>query len=125
VPYQDYRAGQPKVQRLQRVRALREDQTDAERALWQRLRSRQIDGYKFRRQHEFGGFVLDFFCVSAKLAVELDGGQHLSEEGLARDARRSAFLEANGIRVLRFTNTQVLGDSDAVLEAIARDLQDR
>jgi very-short-patch-repair endonuclease len=114
----DYRAGEIKVHRLTAVRKLRADQTDAERLLWQRLRASQLAGHKFRRQHEFGGYVLDFYCVAAKLAVEVDGGQHLTAEGLLRDAQRSHFLELHGIRVLRLTNTQVLVEIELVLDGI-------
>jgi very-short-patch-repair endonuclease len=107
-----------RVHQKARVRELRKSQTDAERLLWQRIRAGQLNGYKFRRQHEFGGYVLDFYCASARLAVELDGGQHLTDEGLARDAERTRFLERNGLCVLRFTNTEVMQELDAVLEAI-------
>jgi very-short-patch-repair endonuclease len=117
-----YRAGDLRVRGWNRVTELRHDSTDAERALWRLLRGRQLAGRKFRRQHEFGGFVLDFFCADAHLAIEVDGGQHLTEEGVARDLERTRFLEANGIRVLRFTNTQVLSEIDAVGEAILREL---
>jgi very-short-patch-repair endonuclease len=66
--------------------------------------------------------VLDLYCADAHLAIEVDGGQHLTEEGVARDLERTRFLEANSIRVLRFTNTQVLTETDAVGEAILREL---
>jgi adenine-specific DNA-methyltransferase len=79
------------------------------------LRAGQLGGNKFRRQHEYGGFILDFFCDSEKLAIDLDGGQHLLDEGIARDIERTAFLEANGIRVLRFTNVEVLTEIAAAL----------
>ena len=114
----NYRATDRRVRSPQRVTALRREATDAERMLWSRLRASQVNSYKFRRQHEFGGFVLDFFCASAELAIEVDGGQLVSEEGLARDAERTRFLAANGIRVVRFTNTEVLAELDAVLERI-------
>ncbi len=104
------------------ARQLRRHQTDAERVLWQRLRDRQLGGRKFRRQYEFGEFILDFYCPSAKLAIEVDGGQHYSEIVAARDLERTRCLEANGMRVLRFTNTEVLGQTEAVLEAILREL---
>src|ERR1700687_3976342 len=120
-----YRATDLRVRRLPRVRTLRGESTDAERALWNRLRARQLGGYKFRRQHEFGGFILDFFCVSAKLAIEVDGGQHFSREESARDSESTAFLEANGIRVLRFTNVEVLREIGSVGEAILLALQQR
>jgi adenine-specific DNA-methyltransferase len=120
----NYRAADFKVRRLQRVRSLRRESTDAERAMWKLLRAGQIGGYKFRRQHEFSGFILDFFCASEKLAVEVDGSQHFSEDGAARDRdmERTAFLEANGIRVLRFTNVEVLTHIDLVGEVILREL---
>jgi very-short-patch-repair endonuclease len=119
----DYRAGRKTVQHKDRIRRLRRDQTDAERILWQRLRASQLAGFKFRRQHEFGGFILDFYCPTAKLAVELDGGQHLSASGLAYDTERSRILQSSGIRIVRFTNTAVLAEIDAVLEAIAVELR--
>src|ERR1700720_3121786 len=100
----NYRAGDLRVRRLPRVRVLRSEATDAERALWKRLRGSQLVNHKFRRQHEFGGFILDFFCPSKMVAIEVDGGQHFSDDGFARDEQRTTFLEANGIRVLRVTN---------------------
>jgi very-short-patch-repair endonuclease len=117
-----YRAGDLKVRRLSRVRSLRKESTDAERAVWKLLRGSQLGGHKFRRQHEFGGFILDFFCASKKLVVEVDGSQHFTEYGAARDVERTAFLEANGIRVLRFNNVEVLTHIDVVGEVILREL---
>ena len=113
------------MRRINRIRELRRESTDAEHLLWRLLRGRQLAGHKFRRQHEFGGFVLDFFCADAHLAIEVDGGQHFSEEGAARDHERTQFLEANGIRVLRFTNTEILSELGAVGEAILRELTTR
>ena len=120
-----YRATDLRVRAWKRVSELRREATDAERSLWKLLRGRQLAGHKFRRQHEFGGFVLDFYCAEVRLAIEVDGGQHFSEEGAARDDERTRFLEANGIRVLRFTNTEVLHELDAVGEAILRELTSR
>ena len=120
-----YRATDLRVRSRKRVAELRREGTEAERALWRLLRGRQLAGHKFRRQHEFGGFVLDFFCADAHLAIEVDGGQHFSEEGAARDHERTQFLEANGIRVLRFTNTEILSELGAVGEAILRELTTR
>ena len=101
-----------------RVRQLRTNATDAERLLWQRLRSRQLAGYKFRRQHPIGMFFADFACIEARLVVELDGGQHATPEGLLSDERRSATLATQGYLVLRFWNHDVLQQTDVVWESI-------
>jgi very-short-patch-repair endonuclease len=103
--------------RLQR--ALRHNMTEAEKALWQRLRGKQLSGYKFRRQHPFGDFVLDFVCLEAKLVIEVDGGQHVESNA---DLVRDAALESAGFRVLRFWNNQVLGELDAVVEKVWAEL---
>lgn len=105
-----------------RARQLRREQTDAEQTLWARLRDRQLCGAKFRRQHPIGPFVTDFCCPKRKLVVELDGGQHAEE--IAADQKRSRFLEAQGYRVLRFWNNDVLSDTASVLERIAEVLGD-
>ncbi len=98
---------------------LRKQPTDAERVLWRRLRGEQLNA-KFRRQHPFRCYVLDFVCVEQRLVVEIDGGQHLDS---ARDIERDAMLKDAGFRVLRFWNNQVLREMDAVLEAIAGELR--
>jgi very-short-patch-repair endonuclease len=104
-------------------RRLRNAPTDAERALWQRLRGRQLCGCKFRRQHPFGDYILDFVCLERKLVIELDGGQHA--DSIATDEVRSEFLEHAGFMVLRFWNNHVFSEMDSVLEciwsALARD----
>ncbi|KSB87303.1 hypothetical protein AS593_22875 [Caulobacter vibrioides] len=89
------------------ARRLRRDQADAERLLWSVLRGRRLDGFKFRRQVPIDRYVADFLCVEAKLIVELDGGQHATDEGRAYDAARSQALEACGYIVLRFWNDAV------------------
>jgi very-short-patch-repair endonuclease len=93
---------------------LRTQPTDAERLLWQKLRGEQL-GVKFRRQHPYLDYVLDFVCIDRKLVIEVDGGQHLESE---RDRPRDRDLEAAGFKVLRFWNNDVLGQIDAVLEKI-------
>ncbi len=103
-------------------RKFRGDPTEAETRLWSRLRRKQLDGHRFRRQVPLGPYVVDFLCLSARLVVELDGGQHASE-GI-RDARRTAWLESQGFRVARFWNHDVLGNTDAVVEAISNVLRD-
>ncbi|MBL8450692.1 MAG: endonuclease domain-containing protein [Dechloromonas sp.] len=102
-------------------RDLRKNPTDAERCLWQRLRSGQLAGFRFRRQHPFDGYVLDFVCLERRLVVEVDGGQHLECE---RDRLRDARLRSAGFRILRYWNNQVLEETDAVVEAIWRVLTD-
>ncbi|WP_374090952.1 DUF559 domain-containing protein [Methylomicrobium lacus] len=102
------------------ARQLRQQSTDAEQWLWQALRDRRMAGMKFRRQHPINPYVLDFYCHELKLAIELDGGQHNSDPGRARDRQRSRFLEQQGIRILRFWNNQVFQEAESVLEAIFR-----
>ena len=97
-----------------RARQLRQSPPDAERALWQDLRDRQILGHKFRRQHPVGRYFADFACIEAMLIVELDGGQHFSPEGMAADNRRTAELNKLGYHVLRFTDREVLLEREAV-----------
>ncbi len=94
--------------------------TVAERRLWAKLRDRQVDGHKFRRQHPLGPYVLDFFCEGSKLVIEIDGGQHA--EMAARDAVRTAWLAKHGCRVIRSWNNDVLLNIDGVLEAIRLEL---
>jgi very-short-patch-repair endonuclease len=99
-------------------RDLRARSTDAERALWRALRVR-LPAIKIRRQHGFGPYVVDFYVASARLVIELDGGQHYEPEAQITDARRTAWLEARGLRVLRFTNREVTTELESVLSVIA------
>jgi very-short-patch-repair endonuclease len=103
--------------RVTTARKLRRDQTDAERVLWFRLRDWRLNGMKFRRQMPIKSYVVDFCCESARLVVEIDGGQHVERN--AEDARRTADLEAYGYLVLRFWNDDVLRNIDGVVETIA------
>ena len=89
-------------------RSLRRRSTDAERALWRAIRDRQLLGIKFRRQHSVHPYILDFYRAEHNLAVELDGGQHLTPEGLAADAIRAQILANRGIRCLLFTGSKRL-----------------
>lgn len=100
-----------------RARTLRRHQTDAEKMLRQKLRSRQLHGYKFRRQVAKGPYIVDFVCESAMMIVELDGGQHTAMAEY--DARRTGYLQRKGYQVVRFWNDQVLLEVDAVLESLA------
>ena len=101
-----------------RARELRCNQTDAEKRLWRFLRQRQIDGFRFRRQHPIGEYIVDFVCLQAKLIVEVDGGQH-AEGLLAYDHRRDSWLVSRGFCVLRIWNAEVFKDLDGVLRRIA------
>jgi very-short-patch-repair endonuclease len=98
------------------AKALRESMTDAERALWYRLRGGRLDGLKFRRQHPVPPYVVDFFCQKAGLVVELDGSQHTQEA----DATRTAALEGQGLLVLRFWDNEALNNIEGMLEQILR-----
>jgi very-short-patch-repair endonuclease len=111
-----------KIRTENRPRALRNAPTDVEARLWQRLRGRQIENCKFRRQHPFGDYILDFVCLERKIVVELDGGQHAHASGY--DGKRSRLLEQAGYVVLRFWNNEALENMEGVLEAILRALQD-
>jgi very-short-patch-repair endonuclease len=104
-------------------RQLRNAPTDAERALWQRLRGRQVDDAKFRRQHPFDDYILDFVCLERRIVIELDGGQHA--EAVAYDTKRTAELEKAGFVVLRFWNNEIFENMDGVLEVIWTTLQAR
>jgi adenine-specific DNA-methyltransferase len=97
--------------------------TPAERILWRHLRGRRFDGLKFRRQHPVGPFYADFACHECRLVVELDGESHLDDD--YRDDRRTAWLDEHGWVVLRFWNTQVFDELDAVLDFVYRICQER
>jgi adenine-specific DNA-methyltransferase len=107
------------------ARQMRSEQTDAERKMWLLLRDRKLSGFKFRRQHPIGGYIVDFICIRAKLVVELDGGQHTDPEQLKYDARRTQRLSDLGIRVLRFDDREVFLNESGVLEAIYAALIER
>ena len=96
------------------ARRLRRDSTDAEKLLWQRLRSRQLGGFKFRRQVTIGPFIADFACIECKLIVEADGGQH----NKGADEVRTSFLTTRGYHVMRFWNHDIFHNLEGVLEMI-------
>ena len=107
---------------MHRARQLRKQSTDAERLLWRHLRSRQLNGYKFRRQQPIGRFILDFVCFERRFVVELDGGHHNDGQQGIHDAERSKWLEQQGYRVVRFWDHDVLKEIEIVKEAILRAL---
>jgi very-short-patch-repair endonuclease len=99
-----------------RARQLRQRSTAAERLLWESLRGRALEGAKFRRQHPIGPYVVDFYCLEARLVIEADGGHHLARR--RRDRLRDAYLRRAGLTILRFSNDQILADTDAVIARI-------
>jgi very-short-patch-repair endonuclease len=92
--------------------------TDAEKALWSKLRGKQLKGALFYRQKPIGRFIVDFYCAKAQLIIELDGGQHYTREGKAKDERRDVYMESLGLRVLRFSDREVLTNPRGVMEKI-------
>jgi very-short-patch-repair endonuclease len=108
--------GHVTTESTQFARTLRHNQTDTERELWHLLRRSELAGYKFRRQVPLGPYIADFVCLSARLIVELDGGQH--GEQIPHDSERTKWLEAQNFLVLRFWNNQVFEEQEAVLETI-------
>jgi very-short-patch-repair endonuclease len=102
---------------IHNARRMRKAPTDAEEKLWRLLRQSQL-GAKFRRQHPIAGFILDFYCPSARLAIELDGGGHTDARQQHYDEHRDRALRARNIRVLRIWNPEVLRNEEAVMEQI-------
>jgi very-short-patch-repair endonuclease len=98
------------------ARELRKNMTDAERILWMRLKAKQLDGLKFRRQEQIGLFVADFVCFEKGIIIEADGGQHAIER--EKDAERTQWLNAQGYTVLRFWNNDILTNIEGVMETI-------
>ncbi len=104
-----------------KARALRAQMTDAETLMWQQLRGRRFQGFKFRRQRPLGPYILDFVCLEAGLVIEIDGGQHAEQQ--AYDQARTALIESHQLTVIRFWNHEVMNDTAAVLENIWQTLQ--
>jgi very-short-patch-repair endonuclease len=105
-----------RVAQIGRARELRRNDTDAEAKLWNALRARRLGGWKWKRQVPWGPYFLDFLCVEARVVVELDGGQHADQ--FAYDARRTAYIERSGLRVIRFWNHAVLTNLEGVCDSI-------
>ena len=105
-----------------KAQELRQRSTDAEQALWKRLRNRQLAECKFRRQVPLGKYIVDFVCFERKVVIEVDGGHH--QEQVSSDAVRTTWLESQGFQVLRFWNHEVLADTEAVQDALLVALQE-
>lgn len=98
---------------------LRKEMPSAEKVLWAKIRKKQINNYRFRRQYSIGKFVVDFYCRELRLAIEIDGGSHfINEQAENRDLVRQKFIESNKIKFLRFTNSDIYYHLENVLEMI-------
>ena len=104
-----------------RARAIRGNPTEAESRLWRHIRQGQLGGHRFRRQQPIGNYIVDFYCHDRKLVIEVDGGHH--QELQPSDDQRTQWLEAQGLRVLRFWNGEVLGNTEGVKQAILDTLE--
>ena len=111
--------------RFFRARNLRRSMTEAEKALWRYLQNRNSGGYKFRRQHPLGSYIADFYCHEKRLVVEVDGEIHLNPEAVDKDENRTAVLERFGIAVIRFSNQEVLEETESVVQTIIQELNIR
>jgi very-short-patch-repair endonuclease len=106
------------------ARVLRKNMTEAEIALWARIRRKQLKDKQFYRQKNIGNYIVDFYCPAAKLIIELDGEQHYTDEGLKKDELRDSYLKRLGYRVLRFSSSEALTNLDGVVETIYDYLED-
>ena len=104
----------------ERRKSLRKTLTTAEATLWNLLKGKQLEGRKFRRQHGVGKYILDFYCSSERLAIELDGEHHFTDEGFAYDEKRTQYLNNLKIRVIRFENEEVFQSPEGVLAEIKK-----
>ena len=106
------------LQLLEFAKTMRHNATDAENLMWQLLRNKRFMNLKFRRQHVIKPYIVDFYCHKIGLVIELDGGQHGTDEGKEYDTERTKFLEALGLKVVRYWNHDVLGRTDVFLESL-------
>ncbi|WP_019487914.1 endonuclease domain-containing protein [Kamptonema formosum] len=102
---------------------LRREMTKAEKLLWEKLKSQQLENCKFRRQYSVDKFVIDFYSPEIKLAIEVDGDSHFQDGAIEYDAERQTFIESVGINFLRFTNDEVYHNLEGVIEVIAGKIQ--
>lgn len=109
---------------FQFAKDLRLKMTEPEALLWERLRKKQMMGYRFRRQHPISQYIADFYCHPLKLIIEVDGGYHSSKEQQSLDLARTEDLENLGLRVIRFTNTEVIEQVEIVLGRIRMEIDE-
>jgi very-short-patch-repair endonuclease len=102
------------------AKVLRKSQTDAEKIVWQKLRSKQLNGFKFKRQQPLGRYIVDFVCFDKKLIIEIDGGQHATQKD--KDLQREQWLQSEGFEVVRFWNNDIFENIEGVLETIMKKL---
>ena len=104
---------------IEKCRSLRKNQTEAEKRLWGILKNRQLNNMKFRRQFSVGKYILDFYCPEISLGIEADGGQHYYDEGRQNDEIRTSELSELGIKIIRFSNRDILTNINGVYESIS------
>ncbi|MDH3976706.1 MAG: endonuclease domain-containing protein [Deltaproteobacteria bacterium] len=107
----------------QRRKDLRNGATSAEKKLWACLQRSALEGHKFRRQHSVGAYILDFYCPAERLAIELDGDSHFTDEAIEYDNERTGYLNGLNIRVLRFMNSDIYDNLDSVCERILEEIR--
>jgi 5-methyltetrahydrofolate--homocysteine methyltransferase/ATP-dependent helicase HrpA len=112
--------GNASARKFKFARGLRKSMTETETILWSKLKNKQLEGLKFRRQHPYGRFVLDFYCHSLKLCVKIDGEVHQEKMNVEYDVVRTKMLKDNGIEELRFTNQEVKQNLEIVLDEILK-----
>ena len=110
---------------IEKCRRLRKNQTDAEGKLWSILRNRQLSGVKFRRQFPIGRYILDFYSPEYKLGIEADGGQHYEDKGKKQDGLRTRELVKDGVKIVRFSDLDILNNIVGVYEIIQRFIENK
>jgi len=115
-----YRAGFQFSGQKALARELRKNQTAAEELLWRLLRNRRLLGFKFRRQHQFGDYIADFYCCEANLVIECDGAAQSRNEDWNHDQERDAYMTSQGLRILHLSNERVLNDAASVIHEICQ-----
>ncbi len=105
-----------------KAKELRENMTEAEKILWEKLRDNRFEDYKFRRQHPIHIYIVDFYCHELKLVIEIDGGYHTTEQQKVRDTERSEILVFQDLKIIRFTNEEVLNNMESVLEILKQQI---